>query len=354
MNLLTSGVIAVLGTSIAIAMLRPLSLRLNLVDVPNQRKQHTGAIPLIGGISIFIGVFLSSIFTLPPDPKLLTVLVCGVVIVFLGAIDDAMDISPWLRLGIQSLLVIVTCKVTGVSLHHLGNIIGFGNISVRWFDLILTVVAICGAINAYNMMDGIDGLAGCMAMVSFVGLAILFNDKMQLLADLSQIFILALIPYLCVNLSLFSDKRKVFLGDAGSMLLGFVIGFMVIFGSQQTLQQNAFRPVTALWIIGLPLMDMVGIMIRRISKGQSPLRADRNHLHHILMHAGFSQRESLSIMVFVGALMMFFGVIGELYYIPESIMMIAFVVIFIAYSVGLNNAWRLGRWVKSQSVADRH
>lgn len=347
MNMMESGLIAVAGTSLAIAVLRPVAAKFNLVDLPNQRKQHVGAIPLIGGIAVFLGVLLSSLITLPQDNSLLVLLFCSVLIVILGALDDARDLSPWLRLGAQALLIIFLCKVTGVSLHNLGNIVGMGDISVRWFDMIITVVAICGAINAYNMMDGIDGLAGFMAMISFAGLALLFHDKMPLLADLSQVFILALIPYLCANLSLFSAKRKIFLGDAGSMLLGFVIGFMVIFGSQQTSSSNAFKPVTALWIIGLPLMDMVGIMTRRILKGQSPLRPDRNHLHHILMHAGFTPKESLCIMAALASLMTFIGVLGEYLHVHETMMMLLFLIMFVLYSVSLQSAWRLGRWIKS-------
>lgn len=347
MDIIESGIIAVSGTLLAIAVLRPVAVNFNLVDLPNHRKQHVGAVPLIGGIAIFIGVLLSSLITLPQNTSLLVLLCCCAAIVSLGVIDDSKDLSPWLRLGIQALLTITLCKVTGVTLHNFGNLIGFGDISIRWFDMLITVIAICGAINAYNMMDGIDGLAGSMAMISFIGLAILFHDINPLLANFSQLFILALIPYLCANLSLFSIKRKIFLGDAGSMLLGFVIGFMVIFGSQQTDSFNAFRPVTALWIIGLPLMDMVGIMTRRILKGQSPLRADRNHLHHILMHAGFTPKESLSIMIIVGLVMVTIGILGEYFHMQEVVMMTLFLCVFIAYLFSLRNAWRLGRWVKN-------
>ncbi len=348
MELLGSGLLAILGTSMAIAVLRPLSVQLHLVDLPNQRKHHVGAIPLIGGISVFIGVLLSTLLTLPQEPVLLVLLCCGMAIVLLGAVDDARDISPWLRLGVQALLILLICKSTGVTLHNLGDIAGLGQISVRWIDLVMTVIAICGAINAYNMMDGIDGLAGTMSLISFLGLAILFHDEMPLMADLCQIFIIALLPYLVVNLAIPPITRKIFLGDAGSMLLGFTIGFLVIYGSQQTQSAIAFRPVTALWIIGLPLMDMVGIMVRRLRKGQSPLRPDRNHLHHILMHAGFSPRESLCIMAMLGALMMFIGVIGEYFHVHEKMMMLLFLIMFVLYSVGLQYAWRLGRWVKSK------
>ena len=348
MSLMESGLVAVLGTSLAIAALRPIAERMNLVDLPNQRKQHVGAIPLIGGISVFVGVLLSVLFTFPRETSLLFFLFCGVLIVILGAIDDAHDISPWLRLGIQALLTLCLCKVTGVALHDFGNILGLGNISVRWVELVVTVIAVCGAINAYNMMDGIDGLAGSMATITFIGLAILFHDTMPLVGELSQIFIIAMIPFLAVNLTIPPITKKIFLGDAGSMLLGFTIGFLVIYGSQQTRIESAFRPVTALWLIGLPLMDMVGIMVRRLRKGQSPLRPDRNHLHHILMHAGFSPRESLCIMAMLGALMMFIGVIGEYFHVHETMMMLLFLIMFVLYSVGLQYAWRLGRWVKSK------
>lgn len=347
MELLQSGVLAVFGTSMAIAALRPMSARLNLVDLPNQRKHHVGAIPLIGGISVCIGVLLSSLLTLPQEPLLWSVLFCGIGVVILGAIDDARDISPWLRLGVQALLILAMCRLTGVTLHHLGNIVALGDVSVRWFDLVITVVAICGAINAYNMMDGIDGLAGSMAMISFIGLAILFHDSMPLMADLSQIFVIALIPYLLVNLAIVPNTKKIFLGDAGSMLLGFTIGFMVIYGSQQTQITNAFRPVTALWLIGLPLMDMVGVMVRRIRKGQSPLRPDRNHLHHILLHAGLTPRQSLSVMVLSGVFMMSVGALGEIYAVHETIMMLLFILTFALYCIILQNAWRLGRWIKA-------
>lgn len=346
MDLVLSGIIAAVGTSLAMAVLRPLSLQLHLVDLPNQRKHHVGAIPLIGGISVFVGVLLSTLLTLPQEPVLLVLLCCGMGIVLLGAVDDACDISPWLRLGVQALLILLICKTTGVTLHNLGDIVGLGPISVRWIDLVMTVIGICGAINAYNMMDGIDGLAGCMALISFLGLAILFHDSMPLMADLCQIFIIALLPYLIVNLGLCRSVRKIFLGDAGSMLLGFTIGYLVLYGSQHTSTEVAFRPVTALWIVGLPLMDLVGIMFRRLRKGQSPLKADRNHLHHILLHAGFTPRESLLLMGIFGSLLMTVGVLGETYSVSESVMLLLFLITFVFYSVALQHAWRLGRWVK--------
>ncbi|MNU86059.1 Undecaprenyl-phosphate alpha-N-acetylglucosaminyl 1-phosphate transferase [compost metagenome] len=153
-------------------------------------------------------------------------------------------------------------------------------------------------------------------------------------------------PYLLVNLNIPPFKRKIFLGDAGSMFLGFVIGYLVLFGSQHHELEQAFRPVTALWLIGLPLMDMVGIMIRRIRKGQSPLRPDRNHLHHILLHAGFTSREALLLIVVANLGIVFFGIFSEQVQLPEWLMMALYLLLFAAYSYCLSHAWKLGRWVK--------
>lgn len=342
----TSGLVAFIGTALAIACLRPISTKLQLVDLPNHRKQHIGAIPLIGGIAICLGVYLSVFLTLPLHNAITLMLACAGCMMIIGAIDDAKDISPWLRLSVQAMLILVLCLGTNISLHQFGDILGSGNLTLPFFDIVIAIIAVCAAINAYNMMDGIDGLAGSMAGISLVGLAILFSDTMPMMAKLCLIIAIALIPYLLVNLNIPPFKRKIFLGDSGSMFLGFIIGYMVLFGSQHPELDPAFRPVTALWIIGLPLMDMVGIMVRRIRKGQSPLRPDRNHLHHILLHAGFSPRESLLLIVIANLGIVFFGILAEQAKFPEWLMMVLYLLLFATYSLCLAYAWKVGKWVK--------
>lgn len=342
----TSGLVAFIGTALAIACLRPLSAKLQLVDLPNKRKQHVGAIPLIGGIAVCLGVYLSVFLTLSAQDAIIIMLACAGCMMVIGAIDDAKDISPWLRLSVQALLILVLCLTTDISLHQFGDILGLGNLTVPFVGLLVAIVAVCAAINAYNMMDGIDGLAGSMAGISLVGLAVLFTNTMPEMAHICLIITIALVPYLVVNLNIPPFKRKIFLGDAGSMFLGFIIGYLVLFGSQHHQLAPAFRPVTALWLIGLPLMDMVGIMIRRIRKGQSPLRPDRNHLHHILLHAGFTPRESLLLMAVANLGIVFFGIVAEQAKLPEWLMMALYLLLFVAYSLCLTYAWKLGRWVK--------
>lgn len=182
----TSGLVAFIGTALAIACLRPISTKLQLVDLPNHRKQHIGAIPLIGGIAICLGVYLSVFLTLPLHNAITLMLACAGCMMIIGAIDDAKDISPWLRLSVQAMLILVLCLGTNISLHQFGDVLGVGNLTLPFFDIVIAIIAVCAAINAYNMMDGIDGLAGSMAGISLVGLAILFSDTMPMMAKLGD------------------------------------------------------------------------------------------------------------------------------------------------------------------------
>lgn len=342
-----SGLLAFIGTALAIALLRPLAGKLQLVDLPDKRKQHVGAIPLIGGLAVSIGVYLSVFMTMPLSFPLLMLLLCAGAMMVIGAVDDALDISPKLRLGLQALLIVILCLSTEVGLHNFGDLLGLGDLHLPWGEVFVAVLAVCAAVNAFNMMDGIDGLAGSMAGISLVGLATLLSNTMPDMANFCLVIAIALVPYLAINLTIPPFKRKIFMGDAGSMFLGFIIGFLVIYGSQVTEQRPAFRPVMALWLMGLPLIDMVGIMIRRIRKGQSPLKADRNHLHHILLHAGFTHREALLLMVVTNLGIVFVGILAEVAKLAEWSMMAIYLLLFAVYTLSLSYAWRIGRWVKS-------
>src|SRR5690606_8824505 len=129
------------------------------------------------------------------------------------------------------------------------------------------------------------------------------------------------------------------MGDAGSMFIGFAVVWLLVNGTQPG--QMAFRPVTALWLIALPLMDMVAIMVRRARKGQSVMKPDREHLHHIFMRAGFSDREALIMITGIALLLAAIGLLGEFFQLPEWFMFTAFIGLFTVYDWGLSHAWRL-------------
>ena len=337
-------------TYIAIKGLTPVADKVGLLDVPNHRKQHKGAVPLIGGISIFIGVAISALLFMSLDAQQKVLLAASLVIVVMGVFDDLYDLSVRLRLGILAICTLILCFSLHVSLAHLGYMLGFINLNIGVAGYVLAIFAVIGGINAYNMMDGIDGLAGSMALVSLTALIILFAAAgATSYMNWALIFAVAIVPYLFANLKLFGFKRKIFLGDAGSMLLGFVIVWLLILGSQQ--QEKYFRTVTALWIIAIPLMDMAAIMIRRIRKGNSPFKPDRNHLHHIFLRAGLNSRQALAVIVAAALLFTSFGLAGEFWQIPEWVMLVGFLSLFAGYYYSLHRIWKIVRWVrKSKSM----
>lgn len=278
-----------LFTLFAIKALQPIADKVGLLDMPNYRKHHQGAVPLIGGVAIFIGVVITSLIFMKLNYQHKILLGSSSVIVLLGVFDDLKDISVRLRLFVQASCTVFMCLSLNVTLSHFGHMFWFDEVNIGALGYLVAIIAVIGGINAYNMMDGIDGLAGSMAFISLMALIILFANKGATeYMHWALVFAAAVIPYLFANLRLGWFKQKIFMGDAGSMLLGFVIVWLLILGTQQ--ETKYFRTVTALWIIAVPLMDMAAIMIRRIRKGNSPFKPDRKHLHHIFLRAGLTSR----------------------------------------------------------------
>ena len=331
-QLLISMMSAIVVTAIALKLLKPIAPHVGLIDEINHRKRHTGDIPLIGGIAMYLGVFFSVIVSLPSFNLVLPWLLTSAGIVVLGVVDDAKDLSVRFRLLVQAILTLIITFSSGYYLMDMGNLFGFGNINLGQLGYLITIFAVIGAINAFNMMDGIDGLAGAMALVSFSALAVLFSvngDHYGLY--ISLLMSAVLLPYLANNLLLPPYKHKIFLGDAGAMLIGFSVVWLLIYGSQSPTEVVSLRPVTALWLIAVPLLDMAAIMVRRLNRGQSPFMADRDHLHHLFMDAGLSPKETLYLMSVIGFSMAVVGVLGEVLKVPDIYLLIGFFIVLGIY-----------------------
>jgi UDP-GlcNAc:undecaprenyl-phosphate GlcNAc-1-phosphate transferase len=164
---------------------------------------------------------------------------------------------------------------------------------------------------------------------------------------LCLVFIAAALPYIGMNLGLLGKKRKVFMGDAGSMMIGFTVIWLLLSGSQDN-TGAIMRPVTALWLIALPLMDMAAIMIRRIRRGDSPFKPDREHLHHICQRLGLSSRQTLLAICLLASALTGFGIYGEIMQIPEPVMFYAFIACFIGYTLCLSHIWRITRYARTK------
>jgi len=350
-------------TWVLLGILIPVSNLLGLVDRPCSRKQHHGNVPLIGGLAIALSLVSVWLSYFQLNGTFGSLIIASILMVATGVIDDRCDLSVRLRIVMQLLAASIIVFLGGVEINSLGNIFGFGNVELGGFGGIFTVLAIMTAMNAYNMVDGIDGLLGGLSLVAFIGVAILAwlaGMAVPLVFAISVIF--ALIPFLVRNLQNHGSKlQKVFMGDAGSMFIGLSVVWMLALLTNSALS-DAFvlrsrltfefaeiqmvRPVAVLWLITIPLMDMLGIMVRRVAKKQNPFKPDRNHLHHIFMRAGFTSREALLIIVGSAAWWMMVGVLLEVQKVPEWLMLLLYFAVFGIYLLCLKYTWRLVTWVR--------
>jgi UDP-GlcNAc:undecaprenyl-phosphate GlcNAc-1-phosphate transferase len=327
-------------------LLKPLAYWAELVDKPGGRKKHQGLIPLIGGISIYMSISLTALLFIEQPIFIRLFLLAGGLIVFMGMIDDRYDISARFRLFGQ--LMVCGIFVYGLDVHieSFGNLFGFGELMPGWLGYPLAVLSLMGVINAFNMLDGMDGLVGSITIVCFCGLVYLFGQNgSQTLQLLSMSFVGAIGAFLIFNIwgNPSSKKlKKVFMGDAGSMFLGLSIGVLVIYGSQQPVA--AFPPVTALWIVLLPMTDMFTIMYRRVKRGKSPMAPDRTHIHHILLRAGFGKKMTLNIMMLAQVVFVGLGIALIVAGFNEAFSFALAVLFVTMYQLLMKRSWRFIRW----------
>ncbi|MEL4394901.1 UDP-N-acetylglucosamine--undecaprenyl-phosphate N-acetylglucosaminephosphotransferase [Shewanella algae] len=329
-----------------IKIIKPLATKVGLVDLPNDRKLHVGAIPLSGGISIFLGVLMASLFFIERSQSFNIYLISSASILLLGVLDDKYDLSVKLRITSQVLIACLMIYGGGYYLSSLGYIFGCFELFLGPLGILVTIIAVIGAINAFNMVDGIDGLAGMLSLVTFASLAYLLGRSGSDWYLLPVLFISALLAYLMFNLSWPRNWGKIFMGDAGSMLIGLTVVWLLVIGTSDDV--SAFRPVTALYLIAIPLMDMTAIMYRRIRKGVSPFRADRDHLHHIFERAGFSRRKTLFIITLMGTILAVLGCLAEVYGVPEWVLFLMFLAMFACYSWMLMHVWQVLSWFRNR------
>ncbi|AYN28114.1 UDP-N-acetylglucosamine--undecaprenyl-phosphate N-acetylglucosaminephosphotransferase [Buttiauxella sp. 3AFRM03] len=356
MNLITAGTDLVsifLFTTVFLFFARKVAKRIGLVDKPNFRKRHQGLIPLVGGISVYAGICFTFLIANYYIPHAWLYLTCAGVLVFIGALDDRFDISVKIRASIQALIGIVMMVVGKLYLVSLGYIFGSWEMVLGPFGYFLTLFAVWAAINAFNMVDGIDGLLGGLSCVSFAAMGIiLYFDGQLSLAMWCFAMIAAILPYILLNLGILGRRYKVFMGDAGSTLIGFTVIWILLETTQG--QTHPISPVTALWIIAIPLMDMIAIMYRRLRKGMSPFSPDRQHIHHLIMRAGFTSRQAFVLITAAAALLASIGVAAEyIHSIPEWVMLALFLLAFVLYDYCIKRAWKVARFIRRHKRRQR-
>lgn len=272
-----------------------LGARLALVDRPDDRKQHIGNVPLAGGVAIFLTLLFGT-FVLGIEPYNYPMLAIACAVFAVGVFDDFRHIRASARLLIQFVAGILLATYGSIVITNVGNLLAMGDIPLLMLSVPLTALAVAGLCNAYNMIDGVDGLAASTIALPLLVLYLLALHSGHPLADNLLLMLVPLGVFLIFNLGPGSRLiPKMFLGDAGSVTLGFLVTASMVYFSQG--QQALIKPVTALWLVTVPLMDMLATMLRRYRRGHKLMKADRSHLHHTLMDKGLGKRQVLALLV---------------------------------------------------------
>ena len=345
--LLTQSLTAFFCTLAAIMALAPLAVRLGLVDTPAGRKRHTRAVPLVGGIAIFIAFCVGasiwgdaeSTSLVIRDKNALGVLLgCCAFLVITGALDDRFHLGVFLRVASEVLVALIIIELMGLKLVWLGDLVGIGQIQMPpAVSYAFTVIAIFGLMNGFNMLDGIDGLLASLVITTILG----FHLFTATAPGLISLFILSAVSaFLISNLKLSPLIPKTFLGDAGSKLLGFVVVCLLLSAaSGQVGGEKLIKPATALFLVAIPLFDMVFTTVRRLIRKGSPFAADRSHIHHLILDLGFSHRRALVMIVAMNATATGLGLLLHRLQAPEYYQMGIFVGAFVLYSLLVSQAW---------------
>ncbi len=326
-----------------VLLLRRPAGRLGLVDTPSGRKEHNDAIPTIGGIAMFVAFMLGVLTYGEPLNEFYALFAGLLILVLIGLLDDWNDLSARSRFLAQIFAALLMISWGGVVVEDLGNLFGGGSIHLQDWAIPFTVFSVIGVINAFNMIDGADGLAGGVSLVAlglFGSVALIFG--MVLHATLIFTLAGAVLGFLMFNMrSPWRKQASIFMGDAGSMMLGFALVWFAVDLSR------IITPVAVVWIFAIPLMDTVSCMLRRILNGRSPFLADNGHLHHVIMRAGLSASEAVWLIILISFLLGLIGLAGWYYEVPEYVMFYAFMLLFAGYYFGMSHAWKLVKFFRS-------
>ncbi|CAK0744339.1 UDP-GlcNAc:undecaprenyl-phosphate/decaprenyl-phosphate GlcNAc-1-phosphate transferase [Gammaproteobacteria bacterium] len=322
-------------SSVLILSLHPIAKRIGLVDVPGGRKHHSREVPLIGGISIFVSFIAALYFADLHYPGMESLLTGALLLVILGVLDDFYELSAWFRFTSQVVVALLVYFLGGKTIENVGSVFGGDNLHLGIFAVPFTIFSMVGIINALNMIDGVDGLAGSLSLVALAFFAVFANlsdrhPTLMVLAVLSA----AVTAFLLFNLRLPGRPyAMVFMGDAGSMFLGFTLCWFAIGLSQGN--DRVMAPVTALWILAVPVFDTLSAMMRRVLGGASPFTADRGHLHHILMRRLQENQHNVQITVgvilFLATALGLIGMLLEKLQVPETLSLSLLLVCFVGY-----------------------
>ena len=330
-------------------MMMPVAQRIGLLDHPGGRKTHEGVVPAIGGLAI-VAAGISTALVLGIAERVHAAFWAGLmVIVVVGTLDDLRDLAHHSKFLAQIAAAALMLFWGGWQLHSLGNLVGARPLGLGVFSIPLTFVAVVGVINAVNFTDGADGLAGGLVFNALLWFCVIgLNAPPATLAigspagevQIALVFLGAVAGFLVFNLRRPGRRHAAaFLGDAGSLGLGYALAWFTVSGAEAT--APLYSPVTAIWLLAIPLADTLTCAGRRLLNGTSPFKADRQHLHHILIDLGLPVGRAVALIHGCAFLLGAIGAAGWFWGVAEYVMFYAAMAIFAAYLVSSTLALRV-------------
>ncbi len=338
-------ILATFSATLALLFLMGASAKsFGLLDHPDARKRHQNPTPMVGGLAMLIAILFIDFYFGLLDAEHEVVMLGVIGIVLIGLVDDFYNLKARNKLLNQFVAAIIVVLMGGLKVTHLGNLLGTDFISLPTYtQAFFTVIALVGLMNAINMLDGSDGLAAGLSMVSIIGfflLAYLTKDSYHMQSAL--LFGSALLAFLLVNFRFNHNlPAKVYLGDAGCMLLGFILTTLAIHLTSDTMVPTS--PIITVWIVALPLMDMARLIWIRSRAGSGITVGGRDHLHHLLLDLGYSVRTVALMLMCLQAVFVAIGLLGMVYAVPDYFMFYGFLGTLIAFHLGVAS---IGRRVK--------
>ena len=270
------------------------------VDQPSERRINKVPIPRMGGLAIFLGFVLTALLFVPLSTQVTGILLGAVIIAVMGAVDDIVSLNPWVKLGgqIVAAVVVIRCGVVFNAVSNPNPLSEVLFIEIGWLSVPLTILWIVACTNAVNLIDGLDGLAVGVSTISSLTMLVVS----LIVSEPPVSLLLAALTGACLGFMPYNlNPAKIFMGDVGSQLLGFVLSTVSILGLFKMHAIITF--VVPFLALALPLADTTFAFFRRILRGQSPFHPDRGHLHHRLLDMGMSQKQAVALMYGISAVL---------------------------------------------------
>jgi UDP-GlcNAc:undecaprenyl-phosphate GlcNAc-1-phosphate transferase len=297
-------IISLFTAMIMVPYLQRWAIDTGAVDIPDERKVHKRAVPRIGGVAICMAWLFSLLVYVDMTREVRGILAGSLIIFFTGFIDDLYGLTPKKKFIGQIIASLVTITVGQITIHSLGDLFGIGALAVpELLTVPFTILAVVGIINAFNLMDGLDGLAGGISVIALTALLILgYLSDNFLLISLCAALLGGVLGFLKYNV----HPARIFMGDTGSLLVGFVIAFLAVLLTQSPGAQ--VQPLIPFLILGLPIVDTIRVMGSRMLQRKSPFSPDKTHVHHRFLDLGLDHRRTVTIIYSISLLLAGFAV----------------------------------------------